>query len=99
MSEHTDPLVQECQLLSPRECQLLIRLEQAEKALQEAGWSIVRTAVRYGPDNKDTHFSTHLSLTAVPTAGVTEDDILLDCQRELVVRSNVYHNSRDKAVE
>ena len=55
--------------------------EEACDELRDAGYSVVAVASRY--TKEDAFFSTRLSLTAAPDAGVSEDHVVLDALREI----------------
>lgn len=70
--------------------QMLVDLGDAAKA---EGVNFVGVLATY--DAKSAHFSTRISLAALPCFGVTEDHILLDINREIAVEwSNGCHEGK-----
>lgn len=77
--------------------QAMEALDAAFKLAKEAGINIVCVAATY-TDKHNAHFSTKLSVTAVPELHVTDDHIILDALREITNNwSEVVHKVEPRA--
>ena len=83
--------------MKPKMNKELKQFETACDALRDAGYSVVAVAVKYTPNNA--HFSTRLSLTEVPKAGVTKNHIVMDALREIANQWSEVNHSTEKLSE